>query len=193
MGRPWSVRIGRVLDLSLILTLSHSLALTRTDSHSIVCFPGNKAFANAFNALVPDCYRFANAKDAVTFVPRLVGFSHVGKRVTLFEDGSARFDDQDADVGDGVTSEDLIKRLTFAKLDELTDLAGDKYKKNIEDTVGKLLPMLTPGDDMDSGMDIDIDQILDAEKEALLGLIEGDGVEEHLEDIYWDRLKDKSR
>ena len=38
---------------------------------------------------------------------------------------------------------------------------------------------------------MDIDQILEAEKEALLGLIEGEAVEEHMEDVYWERLKDR--
>ena len=148
---------------------------------------GNGAFRDSFDALVPECYRVANAKDAVTFVPRLIGFAHVGKRVTLDADGSARFDDQTADVGDGITSERLIKQMTAAKIEELKELAGDQLKQNIEDAVEKLLPTLSDSD----GDAVDIDQILEAEKEALLGLIEGEAVEEHMEDVYWERLKDR--
>jgi len=174
---------------------------------------GNSAFRDSFDALVPECYRVANAKDAVTFVPRLIGFAHVGKRVTLEADGSARFDDQTADVGDGITSERLIKQMTAAKIEELKKLAGDQLTQNIDDAVEKLLPTLSDSDggagdqlkqniedavekllptlsDLD-GDAVDIDQILEAEKEALLGLIEGEAVEEHMEDVYWERLKDR--
>ncbi|KXZ45673.1 hypothetical protein GPECTOR_52g70 [Gonium pectorale] len=46
---------------------------------------GNKAFAEAFNALVPDAFRCANDDDIVPRVPRLMGFCHVGTPVLLAE------------------------------------------------------------------------------------------------------------
>ena len=121
---------------------------------------GNKAFAEAFDALVPTCYRFANAKDAIASVPRLIGFAHVGSRVTLLED-EVRFDDRE-DLQESLTSDELLKKLAEAKLKEL---AGDET--------------------VDSGLD----EILEAEREALVALIEGDAVDEHMEDVYFKRLK----
>ena len=148
---------------------------------------GNEAFCEAFNALVPTCYRFANAKDAVTSVPRMIGFAHVGQRVTLFEDGTVTFGDG-MDVGESVTSDELIKRLAYSKLKEL---AGDKAT-SIDDAMRKFVvprdgDIDDPADSFDPA-DFDVDEILEAEKEALFGLIEGDAVVEHLEAAYFERL-----
>ncbi|KXZ45675.1 hypothetical protein GPECTOR_52g72 [Gonium pectorale] len=48
---------------------------------------GNKAFADEFNALISNAWRFANENDAVPRVPRLMGYCHVGKPVQL-KDGA---------------------------------------------------------------------------------------------------------
>ena len=124
---------------------------------------GNKAFAKAFDALVPTCYRFANAKDAVTSVPRLIGFAHVGSRVTLLDD-EVRLEDR-GDVQESLTSDELIKKLAAAKLKELA------------------------GDESIDLFDADVAEILEAEREALAALIEGDALDEHMEDVYFSRLK----
>ncbi len=125
---------------------------------------GNKAFAGAFDELVPTCYRFANAKDAVASVPRLLGFTHVGSRVTLLED-EVRVHDRE-DVQESLKSDELLRKLAAAKLKELT------------------------GDQSGSDSDLEeIDEVLEAEREALLALLEGDAVDEHMEDVYFMRLK----
>jgi hypothetical protein len=49
---------------------------------------GNKDFAEAYNEKVPDTWRIVNGNDAVTAVPRLLGYCHVGHAVYLRPDGS---------------------------------------------------------------------------------------------------------
>lgn len=49
---------------------------------------GNKAFAEAYNEQVPNTWRIVNGNDAVTAVPRLLGYCHVGHAVYLRPDGS---------------------------------------------------------------------------------------------------------
>lgn len=48
---------------------------------------GNKAFAEEFDRLVPNAWRVANSNDAVTLVPRMLGYCHVGHRAQLEADG----------------------------------------------------------------------------------------------------------
>jgi hypothetical protein len=142
---------------------------------------GNGAFCEAFNDLVPSCIRFANIKDAVTFVPRLIGYSHVGTKCTLSESGFAVFED-DKGVGEDVNVENVLTKMTQAKLKEL---AAQGFEAELE-----ALDRWTPGWDLmaDDGSDIDIDKIIEAEKDALTAIIEGDAVEEHLEPAYFSRL-----
>jgi predicted lipase len=126
---------------------------------------GNEAFCEEFNGLVPTCYRFANEKDAVTFVPRMIGFSHVGTKAILFDGGDVQFDDEKG-VGENVTSEDLVKTLA-----------------------ARMLPSIAS----DGDGSVDVEEILEAEIEALLGLLEGGAVQEHMEDAYFDRLRETLR
>ncbi|PRW20266.1 alpha beta-hydrolase isoform A [Chlorella sorokiniana] len=48
---------------------------------------GNKAFADAFDQLVPNTWRVANTNDAVASVPRMLGYCHVGHKAELSGEG----------------------------------------------------------------------------------------------------------
>jgi predicted negative regulator of RcsB-dependent stress response len=70
------------------------------------------------------------------------------------------------DVQESLTSDELLRKLAAAKLKELT------------------------GDQSGSDSDLEeIDEVLEAEREALVALLEGDAVDEHMEDVYFMRLK----
>lgn len=53
---------------------------------------GNKVFAAAYDLAVPNSWRVVNTKDVIPRVPRLMGYSHVGRCIVLKEDGSLDID-----------------------------------------------------------------------------------------------------
>ncbi|KAI7836015.1 hypothetical protein COHA_010099 [Chlorella ohadii] len=68
---------------------------------------GNKAFADAFDRLVPNTWRVANTNDAVASVPRMLGYCHVGHKAELSGEGqleltrnSSRTLGEGAEMGD---------------------------------------------------------------------------------------------
>lgn len=58
---------------------------------------GNKTFAAAFGAAVPDAWRVTNSSDVIPTVPRLAGYCHVSHGVRLAEDGKLQIA-ADADI-----------------------------------------------------------------------------------------------
>ncbi|KXZ45674.1 hypothetical protein GPECTOR_52g71 [Gonium pectorale] len=90
---PWRVYVtGHSLGGALATLAAYELAERRLPADPPVVMytygaprVGNKAFAEAFNALVPDAFRCTNDKDVVPRVPRLMGFCHVGTPVLLAE------------------------------------------------------------------------------------------------------------
>jgi hypothetical protein len=51
---------------------------------------GTAAFAADFNARVCDSWRLHSRTDVITYVPRSLGYTHVGNGVDLREDGTLR-------------------------------------------------------------------------------------------------------
>jgi hypothetical protein len=53
---------------------------------------GNNVFAKAYDAAVPNTWRVINTKDVIPRVPRLMGYCHVGRCISLKEDGTFQID-----------------------------------------------------------------------------------------------------
>lgn len=67
-----------------------------------------------FNRLVPSCWRVTNRGDAVALVPRLLGYSHVGHRVLLTEEGKAVIELDSADgVAEGAAATEVAMAVTL--------------------------------------------------------------------------------
>ena len=122
---------------------------------------GNRAFAEAFNAAVPNCWRVVNNKDAVALVPRLVGYSHVGHSVTVTAEGNyQKVINTVTARGEGAAVQDVAAALVSVAASAL------QAEKPEED------PTLSSSDAIES--------LLSAEVNALMNLIDGSAVAEHL-------------
>jgi hypothetical protein len=119
---------------------------------------GNSAFARRFNQVLPNAWRVVNNGDLVTSVPRLMGYAHVGHKITISPDGVVEMEyDTSTQSGEGITSTELAAAMVAAALKTKVD--GD-------------------------GRDIEIRDLIEAEKEALARILDGSAVAEHLEDLY---------
>eukprot|EP00884_Botryococcus_braunii_P003299 jgi/Botrbrau1/12970/Bobra.154_2s0020.4 len=85
---------------------------------------GNKVFAEAYNQEVPDSWRVVNTKDVIPRVPRLMGYSHVGRSIALKEDGSLEIDASDEIFDEGSVIEDVVPDLANEALAVASELAG---------------------------------------------------------------------
>ena len=123
---------------------------------------GNKAFADAFNAAVPNAWRVVNNNDAVALVPRLMGYSHVGRMVRLTPEGKVYVNEETAGEGQGVV--DVAAAVVTSAL------AAEKLS----------LEAATPEE---------VGLLLKAEMEAMSALMDGSAVAEHLEPLYLANLE----
>ena len=132
---------------------------------------GNSSFAYSYNQLVPNTWRVVNDADAVTLVPRLLGYAHVGEKLTLSNDGLVDFGDDGAnsDLGEGDTVTDVAANIATILLKQ--GLSNEDAQEEIEE----------------------LGALIEAEKEALSGLLDGSGMAEHLEPLYLERLESAIR
>lgn len=168
---PWTIFVtGHSLGGALSVLGSFELARRRwpgCPSPRIVNYSygsprvGNRAFAEAFNAAVPNCWRVVNNKDAVALVPRLVGYSHVGHSVTVTAEGNyQKVINTVTARGEGAAVQDVAAALVSVAASAL------QAEKPEED------PTLSSSDAIES--------LLSAEVNALMNLIDGSAVAEHL-------------
>lgn len=117
---------------------------------------GNKAFAEAFNSVVPNCWRVVNNNDAVALVPRLIGYAHVGHMVRLTPEGN------------------VVK--------ELHSVQGIGEGTGVVDIAASMVTTAMASDNSQGGMDTpeEVVALLEAERAAMSSLLDGSAVAEHL-------------
>jgi hypothetical protein len=148
---------------------------------------GNRAFAMAFNDLVPNCWRVVNNNDAVTSVPRLLGYSHVGHCVTVTPEGKlSKVLHSIQKVGEGTDVSDVAA----AAIDALMMGAGQDDLKNgtppplrrgsssQKSFLSKLSAAKSQASELASAEDVSA--LMEAEIEAMKSLMDGTAVAEHL-------------
>lgn len=139
---------------------------------------GNRVFAEKFNRLVPDCWRVVNNNDAVTLVPRLMGFAHVGGRVQLTPEGTVAIEkDSFQDVGEGASMANFAAAVVTSTL--TAEGVLDEGKGRIDDAFPQ-----GPVDDLKGG----VSAVIEAEVKAMNTLLDGSAVEEHLEPLYLENF-----
>ncbi|KAF5834575.1 hypothetical protein DUNSADRAFT_8700 [Dunaliella salina] len=168
---PWRVYItGHSLGGALATLCAYELATRRGPARSrqrisMYSFgaprAGNKVFAAAYNACVPDSWRITNSNDIIPTVPRLLGYAHVKHSVLLDKDGNFEIQESlDRDVfGEGRGGLDVLQEL----------------KDKIEKEGGKWEGVY--------------EQIAAREMEILNTLTNGQALEEHMEDFYLEALQ----
>jgi hypothetical protein len=119
---------------------------------------GNAVFAAEFNARVPNCWRVTNRADAVTQVPRLLGYCHVGHCVTLAPGGGA-----------------LVEWHTSGSPGEGAEV-GQLAMSTMAAALGA------------AGAAAEVAELIKAEVAAMDALLDGSAVEEHLEPLYLANL-----
>jgi len=167
---PWRVYItGHSLGGSLATLCAYELAARRQQNISISMYTfgaprvGNKVFAAAFNALVPDSWRVTNSKDIIPTVPRLLGYAHVKHSVRLRDDGTIGIQPDDADIfGEGKGGLEVIQDLVTKAQ------AGETGKDGWEEVY---------------------EQIKAREMATLDSLVNGAALEQHMETFYLASLK----
>lgn len=137
---------------------------------------GGQVFTESFNMLVPKCWRIVNENDGVSQVPRMIGYSHGGRKVLLKKKGVVQFCDVEyMDVG-----EDLSWNQVAQKLAQLTMMS-----------LGSEVIALGKVEDAEKqGSDIDLDKIIDSEISAMRDLLDGSGIEEHMEEFYLESIRE---
>jgi hypothetical protein len=140
---------------------------------------GNVGFKEEFNALIPETWRVVNENDGVSRVPRMIGYCHVGNRVTLFPDGAVEFlSADDNDATEDVTWDEVVKQFGYSKVKEFA--AEVKDLKSIVDLIG---------DFTGTDEEIDVEDIVEQEVESLSALLSGRAITEHMEDEYLKNLE----
>ena len=118
---------------------------------------GNKTFAEAFNQVVPNCWRVVNNNDAVALVPRLIGYAHVGHMVRLTPEGN------------------VVK--------ELDSIQGISEGTGVVDIAAAMLTTALTAESIQAGIEKpskEVVAVLEAEKAAMSSLLDGSAVAEHL-------------
>lgn len=143
---------------------------------SLVCYNfgspmvGSQAFTESFNELVPCCWRIVNENDAVCQVPRMIGYAHAGRKVMLRKDGTVEFAGvQDMDAGEDTNAAKVIRKLSLSTIMSLG--AQVRALQSFESLA-------------DDDKDVDIDSIIQSELSAMQTLLDGSGIDEHMEETY---------
>lgn len=148
---------------------------------------GNRAFAMAFNDLVPNCWRVVNNNDAVTSVPRLLGYSHVGHCVTVTPEGNlSKVLHSIQKLGEGTDVSDVAA----AAIDAIMMGAGQDDSQNQPPSpafqksfLSKLSAAKSQASELASAEDVSA--LMEAEIEAMKSLMDGTAVAEHLVRLIW--------
>ncbi|KAG2428849.1 hypothetical protein HYH02_014261 [Chlamydomonas schloesseri] len=175
-GRPWRVLVtGHSLGGALATLAAYELAERRTPARSVQRISlysygaprvGNKAFAEAFDRLVPDTWRITNTNDIVPSVPRLMGYCHVGHAVRLGADGRL--------VAAGRSTAEGVSTDVFGE--------GKAGVEVIQDIVSQVQEQSRPWDEV-------YEEIKEREMQLLNALVGGQGLEEHMETFYLASLQ----
>lgn len=138
---------------------------------------GNRAFARAFNDLVPNCWRVVNNNDAVTSVPRLLGYSHVGHCVTITPDGNlSKVLHSIRELGEGTDVSDVAAAAIDAIMTK--EDSPDSSASPRKNVLSKLPSAKLQASALASAEDVNA--LMEAEIEAMKALMDGSAVEEHL-------------
>lgn len=183
--QTWTCYItGHSLGGALSTLCAYDLAV-QGKIDPIVCYNfgspmvGNQAFTESFNDLVPRCWRIVNEKDAVSQVPRMIGYAHGGRKVLLRKNGTVEFAGvEDMDVGEDTSIGQVIKKLSLSTIMSLASQV--KALESFESL---------PSDDKD----VDIDGIIQSEVNAMQTLLDGTGIDEHMEETYLDTIESAIR
>lgn len=175
---------GHSLGGALSTLCAYDLAM-QGNIKSILCYNfgspmvGSQAFTESFNELVPRCWRIVNENDAVCQVPRMIGYSHGGRKVLLRKDGSVEFAGvQEMDVGEDTSVAQVVKKLSLSTVMSLSSQV--KALQSIEAL-------------MDDEKDVDLDDIIQAEVSAMQNLLDGSGIDEHMEETYLGTIESAIR
>ena len=167
---------GHSLGGALSTLCSFDLAMQGTFG-DIICYNfgspmvGSQAFTESFNDLVPSCWRVVNENDAVCQVPRLIGYSHCGRKVLLCRDGTVEFAGVEAmDAGEDTGAGEVIKKLSMSTVMSLASQvkALESFKSLMDEDLE----------------DIKVEEIIQSEIDAMKNLLDGSGIDEHLEGKY---------
>lgn len=148
---------------------------------------GNKAFAKSFDRLVPNAWRVVNTNDAVTLVPRMLGYCHIGHRVELTADGAEIQMHSSSMVGEAASAFDVALNTAMSMpqiAQKLWNAAASVDDDGSGSGGGQLKVAEGDGTDVRA-----ITELLQSEIEAMKKLMDGSAVEEHLEPVYLENLK----
>lgn len=169
----WTIYVtGHSLGGALATCCAYDLAMRNKQGRAmwsdIECYTfgspmvGGKAFIESFDAIIPNCWRVVNENDAVSLVPRMMGYAHVGKKVLLCKDGTVEYSGgKGQDVGENLTWTDFVVKLGSQALASTQGTSSD-----------------------DSEDDFNVDDVLTSEMQAMQQLIEGVGISDHMEPAY---------
>ena len=146
---------------------------------------GNKAFAKSFDSLVPNAWRVVNSNDAVTLVPRMLGYCHIGHKVELTADGAVIRMNSSSMVGEAASAFDVAVNtaMFMPQIAEKLWNAAASIDDDGDDGGGG-------GGQLKAGGEVGaITELLQSEIEAMKKLMDGSAVEEHLEPVYLENLK----
>lgn len=163
---------------------------------------GNRAFAAEFDRLVPNAWRVANANDAVTLVPRMLGYCHIGHKAVLGADGLLELSrNSSSALGEGAD----MANVALAAAVNLPKLAEQLLAKQGDDSNNAALLSAAAAvasaasalaaarqqveDDGEVHTPEEVQAMLEEEIQAMQRLLDGSALNEHLEPLYLENLR----
>jgi len=143
---------------------------------------GNRGFAEAFAAAVPDAWRVTNSNDIIPSVPRLMGYAHVPHGVRLTPDGTLQL--EGATGGAVAAAAGAAAAAAGAAAARGRDVFGEG-RTQLE-VFGELLGRVSG---REAALEEALQEITARELEVLDSLVNGSALEEHMEEFYLATLR----
>ncbi|KAL4420729.1 hypothetical protein ABPG75_010385 [Micractinium tetrahymenae] len=163
---------------------------------------GNRTFAAEFDRLVPNAWRVANANDAVTLVPRMLGYCHIGHKAVLGTEGvleltrnSSRMLGEGADMANVALAAAVnLPKLAEQLLDKQGEEGSNAALLSAAAAVASAASALAAArqqaeDDGEVHTPEEVQAMLEEEVEAMQRLLDGSALNEHLEPLYLENLR----
>ena len=169
-----------------------------------------------FNRILPCTWRVTNQGDAVTLVPRLLGYCHVGHKVVLSNDSvgiySVERDTADALVEGAAATEvalavtlnlPVLAEQVLGPAQEQTGEQAAAAPAAAEGQEGVSAEQPQPGSSSGGGAPTataaaaaatiasaqGVQEVLEQEVDALMRLVDGTALLQHLEPVYFENIK----
>lgn len=99
---------------------------------------GNKAFAHSYNHTVTESWRVVSEKDLIATIPRLAGYRHVERMVSVDQNGILNFDidQKELDLMEGRDIKEFLESISVEEIGQMVWEYEVKLMKRLMDGSG---------------------------------------------------------